>query len=111
MLKKLVVPLLAHLLLLAAAVWMLLVLLQQSVFTGVLKWVMVGCAALLILCIAAAYLLRVLDYLQQRKKSGESAASPAGLSQSPASNALTRESIGPGPAAFEPSPFKKVGNP
>ena len=52
MLKKLVVPLLAHLLLLAAAVWMLLVLLQQSVFTGVLKWVMVGCAALLILCIA-----------------------------------------------------------
>ena len=61
MLKKLVVPLLAHLLLLAAAVWMLLVLLQQSVFTGVLKWVMVGCAALLILCIAAAYLLRVLE--------------------------------------------------
>ena len=68
MLKKLVVPLLAHLLLLAAAVGMRLVLLQQSVFTGVLKWVMVGCAALLILCIAAAYLLRVLDYLQQRKK-------------------------------------------
>ena len=40
MLKKLIVPLFAHLLLLAAAVWMLLVLLQQSVFTGVLKWVM-----------------------------------------------------------------------
>ena len=78
MLKKLVVPLLAHLLLLAAAVWMLLVLLQQSVFTGVLKWVMVGCAGLLILCIAAAYLLRVLDYLQQRKKAEDAQPPPQG---------------------------------
>ncbi|MBC5581305.1 hypothetical protein H8S23_07265 [Anaerofilum sp. BX8] len=76
MLKKLIVPLFAHLLLLAAAVWMLLVLLQQSVFTGVLKWVMAGCAALLILCIAAAYLLRVVDYLQQRKKAEDAQLPP-----------------------------------
>ena len=76
MLKKLIVPLFAHLLLLAAAVWMLLVLLEQSVFTGVLKWVMAGCAALLILCIAAAYLLRVVDYLQQRKKAEDAQLTP-----------------------------------
>ena len=76
MLKKLIVPLFAHLLLLAAAVWMLLVLLEQSVFTGVLKWVMAGCAALLILCIAAAYLLRVVDYLQQRKKAEDAQLPP-----------------------------------
>ena len=76
MLKKLIVPLFAHLLLLAAAVWMLLVLLQQSVFTGVLTWVMAGCAALLILCIAAAYLLRVVDYLQQRKKAEDAQLPP-----------------------------------
>ena len=55
---------------------MLLVLLQQSVFTGVLKWVMAGCAALLILCIAAAYLLRVVDYLQQRKKAEDAQLPP-----------------------------------
>ncbi len=68
MIKQLFLPLLAHLLLLALDLWMLQVLLQQTTFTGVLKWVMVACAAFLVLCIIAAYILRVVDFFQQRRE-------------------------------------------
>ena len=38
MVKQLIAPLLADLLLLAGAVWMLRLLWQQTVFTGALRW-------------------------------------------------------------------------
>ena len=67
MFRKLIAPLLAYLLLLAASVWTLRLLWQQAVFTGALRWVMVVCAALLVLFFAAAALTCVVSWFCEKK--------------------------------------------
>jgi len=71
MVKQLIAPLLADLLLLAGAVWMLRLLWQQTVFTGALRWVMLVCAALLVALLAAAAVSCVTGWLRARRGGGK----------------------------------------